>query len=74
MTEPIASKLARKVARNKERGQRLPEEEEDKIVKAYLQPNASYRSVAKATGHGVGTVMRVVHRRQEEANAKGKGK
>lgn len=74
MTEPIASKLARKIARNKERGQRLPEEEEEKIVRAYLHPGASYRSVAKATGHGVGTVMRVIHRRQEEDEAAAKAK
>lgn len=67
MTEAIARKLARKIARNKERGQRLEEEEEDRIVKAYLQPGASYRSVARDTKHGVGTVMRVVRRRQQEA-------
>jgi transposase len=74
MTEPIASRLARKIQRNKDRGQRLSEEEEDRIVKAYLLAGATYRSVARDTRHGVGTVMRVVRRRQEEGEAAAESK
>lgn len=67
MTEPIADKLARKLVN---RRNALTKEAEDKIVKAYLEPGASMRSVAEKTGHAVGTVLRAIHRAKNAKKAK----